>query len=300
MRLFRLAWWFFGARFLGRKAPLQTVLFVNSNCNLACKHCCIYQPKSPVIKSFEAIREELSYSFELGSRFVDLEGGEPTLWRDDEGSDLNSVIALAKEIGFYSVTVTTNAQLPFSDCRADSIWVSLDGLGPVHDRIRGEGAFEKLVKNIATCGHKRLSANMVVNLLNYESVGETIKFAAESPHLKSISINFHTPFPGTEELFLDWEARNKVIDEVIGFKKRGFHIMNSVSGLRLMKGLDFVKRCWVTNFIMPDGKRLDECQGKDAGVCDRCGFCMAGEMHSVFSFKPDTILAGLSLRVGSG
>jgi MoaA/NifB/PqqE/SkfB family radical SAM enzyme len=300
MRLLRLAWWFFGARFLGRTNPLQTVLFVNNNCNLACKHCNIYRQKSPTVKSFETIRDELGYAYMRGSRFVDLEGGEPTLWKDRNGRDLNSVIALAKEMGFYSVTVTTNAQLPFYDCRADSIWVSLDGLGPVHDRIRGEGAFEKLVQNIEGSGHKKLSVNMVVNRLNHESVRETIMFAAENPHIKSISINFHTPFPGTEDLFLDWETRRGVIDEVIALKKRGLPIMNSVSGLKLMKGVDFAKRCWVTNFIMPDGRRLDECQGRDAGVCDRCGFCMAGEMHSVFSLKPDTILAGLNLRVRGG
>ena len=36
---------------------------------------------------------------------------------------------------------------------------------------------------------------------------------------------------------------------------------------------------------------------KVEGVCDKCGFCMAGEMRAVFSFKLDTILAGLSLRM---
>jgi hypothetical protein len=45
------------------------------------------------------------------------------------------------------------------------------------------------------------------------------------------------------------------------------------------------------------GERLAECQGKKAGLCDRCGFCMAGEMHSVFTLKPDTILAGMNMRV---
>jgi hypothetical protein len=73
--------------------------------------------------------------------------------------------------------------------------------------------------------------------------------------------------------------------------------MNSVSGLRLMKTNNFLKQCWVSNFIMPDGTRLAECQGKAAGVCDRCGFCMAGEMRSVFTFKPDTLWAGMKLRV---
>jgi hypothetical protein len=34
---------------------------------------------------------------------------------------------------------------------ADSIWVSLDGLGQYHDDIRGKGVFERLVKHIADC-----------------------------------------------------------------------------------------------------------------------------------------------------
>jgi MoaA/NifB/PqqE/SkfB family radical SAM enzyme len=296
MKIFYLGSWFIKARFFNRQAPLQTVLFVNNKCNLSCLHCNIYSHQSPITKPFETIKEELLYSFSKGSRFVDLEGGEPLLWQEGE-RNLNSVIKLARDIGFYSVTVTTNAQRPFSDCRADSIWVSLDGVGRYHDRIRGRGAFDKLVKNIETCGHPRLSANMVINRLNYQAVRETIQFATDNPHIKSISLNFHTPFAGTEDLFLDWDSRKTVIDEIIAMKKQGHRIMNSVSGLKLMKGTNYEKRCWVTNFIMPDGQRLAECQGRKAGVCDRCGFCMAGEMHSVFHFKPDTILAGLKLRI---
>jgi MoaA/NifB/PqqE/SkfB family radical SAM enzyme len=281
---------------LGRKHPLQTVLFINNQCNLACRHCNIYARQNPVTKSYETVKDELIYAHSLGSRFVDIEGGEPTLWRDG-GHDLNSLIRLAKSLGFYSVTVTTNAQAPFEGCEADSIWVSLDGAGGGQDLIRGAGAFERLQKNIAACGHPRLSVNMVINSLNYQEVRETIDFAAQNPFIKSISLNFHTPFPGTEDLFLPWETRHKVIDEIIALKKQGRPIMNSLSGLRLMRGEKFERRCWVTNFIMPDGARLLECQGKSAGVCDNCGFCMAGEMHSVFSFSPGTIWAGLKLRL---
>jgi hypothetical protein len=73
--------------------------------------------------------------------------------------------------------------------------------------------------------------------------------------------------------------------------------MNSVSGLNLMKHNRFKKQCWVSNFIMPDGTRFTECQGKTAAICDQCGFSMAGEMNSVFNLKPDTILAGMRLRM---
>jgi len=295
-RLLHLGRWFFKARFLGCRNPLQTVLFINDQCNLACRHCCIYSRGEPIRKSRRAIAEDLKYAYELGSRFVDFEGGEPFLWREGE-LGFNDLVRLAKDIGFYSATVTTNAQMPFPGCEADSIWVSLDGLGDYHDSIRGRGAFAAALKNLESSGHPRLSVNMVVNRLNHPSVRETIRFVRDHPKILSISLNFHTPYPGTEDLFLDWETRKRVLDEIIALKKAGHPIMNSVSGLKRMKDMNFTKQCWVTNFIMPDGERLASCQGQKAGLCDRCGFCMAGEMHSVFTLKPDTILAGMNLRV---
>lgn len=292
--------WFLKTKLLGQKKPLQTVLFINDLCNLQCKHCNIYNIKNPITKTFEQIREELQYCYDQGSRFVDFEGGEPTLWKEGDRT-LNDILDLAKEIGFFSTTVTTNATRPFPNLKADAIWVSLDGIGKYHDMIRGEGVFDKLVKNIETCGHPDLSVNMVVNSLNYTSVEDTIEFAKQNPHIKSISINIYTPFGGPENdrLHLDWDKRIEMLDKVIALKKKGYPIMNSVSGLKLMKHNKFKKQCWVTNFVMVNGDRLDRCQGYRDGACDYCGFCMAGEMRSVMTFKPDTILAGLKLRMNS-
>lgn len=294
-QFFYLGWWFFGARVLGRRKPLQTVLFISDRCNLRCKHCSVYQLKNPHNMTYEQVREHLLYSYNLGSRFVDFEGGETMVWRDGT-RNINDLIDLAKEIGFFSATITTNAQLPFTGCRADSIWVSLDGIGPYHEAVRGKGTFARLEQNIATANHKSLSVNMVVNTLNYESVDETIEYVRNNPHIKSISINFHTPFPETEYLMIDRDLRNRIIDRVIAYKKKGYPIMNSVSGLKKMKRNDFKRRCWVTNFVYPDGSH-GNCIGEGTDICNDCGFCMAGEMASVFNFCPDTILAGLSLRM---
>jgi len=293
---FYLPFWFLKAKFFGIKKPLQTVIFISDQCNLACQHCTVYKTENQNIKTYEQIKEELEYSYALGSRFVDFEGGEPTLWHDGD-HDLNSLIRLSKEIGFFSATITTNAQMPFTGSEADSIWVSLDGLGDFHDEIRGKGTFDRAVKNIASAQHPKLSINMVVNSKNYTSVEETIEFAKENPHIRSIALNFHTPYAGTEHLFLEWQQRAAVIDLIIRKKKAGYSIMNSVSGLKKMKHNNFKKQCWVTNFILPDGTRLPECQGKTAQICDRCGLAMAGEMNSVFSLKPDTILAGMKVRM---
>lgn len=288
--------WFLKARILGKKAPLQTVIFITDYCNLSCKHCSESGHMGTIMKSYEEIDEELRYAYKRGSRFVDFEGGEPTLWQYGEYR-LNDLLDLAKKIGFFSTTITTNAQNSFHDCKADSIWASLDGYKEYHDVVRGEGAFEKLDKNIAECGHRSLSVNMAINKLNRVSVKDTIQYAKDNKAIRSISLNFHTPYPGTEELMLDWDERCKVIDEIIEMKKQGYQIMNSISGLKIMKKRGFKKDCWVTNFILTDGQRFDECPGSKINICDDCGFCMAGEMYSVLRFKPDTILAGLKLRL---
>ena len=299
-KLFYLGWWFLRARLFGRKAPLQTVLFISDICNLRCKHCSVYELKNPHNMTYEQVREHLQYSYDLGSRFVDFEGGEVTIWKDGD-KRINDLIDLAMEIGFFSCTITTNAQLPFAGSKADSIWVSLDGAGSYHEEVRGKGTFAKLEKNIAECGHKHLSVNMVVNTLNYTAVEDTIEYAKNNPAIEQISINFHTPFEGTEYLALDMDKRAEIIDKVLEYKKKGYPIMNSRSGLKRMKRnalgeISLGKECFVTNFIYTDGSR-SLCLGYGTEQCRVCGFCMAGEMSSVFHFCPDTILSGFKLRM---
>ncbi|MFI3297641.1 MAG: radical SAM protein [bacterium] len=294
-QLFYMGWWFFGARILGRTRPLQTVLFITDQCNLQCKHCSVYAKHKPDMMTYQQVREQLEYSYKQGSRFVDFEGGEVMLWRDGEYR-INDLIDLATEVGFFSATITTNAQMPFKGVKAHSIWVSLDGVGEFHETIRGKGTFARLEKNIAECGHKDLSVNMVVNKYNHTSVIDTIEYVKNNPAIQQISINFYTPFPDAENMMIDWDRRHEVIDEVIALKRKGYPIMNSVSGLKLMKHNKFKRRCWVTNFIYANGERSATCIGLNMGICDDCGLCMAGEMNAVFSFKLDTIFAGLKLR----
>ena len=316
-----LAQWFVRARFLGHKAPLQTVLFITDKCNLRCKHCSVYGSAGYKQRSFEDIVADMRYSYELGSRFIDLEGGEPTLWKEAKGEKaphdtsvvgdpaeakgeyytINDLIDAALEIGFFSITVTTNAQQDFSWIRPQSIWVSMDGVGEYHDRVRGEGSFARLEENIRNSGFKHICVNMVVNSLNYESLDAAMEYAKNNPAIEQISINFHTPYPGTEYLLLPPEKKAEIIDKVLAYKKKGYPIMNSRSGLKLMKRnalgeIELGKECFVTNFIYTDGSR-SLCLGYGTEQCRVCGFCMAGEMASVFHFRPDTILSGFKLRM---
>lgn len=288
--------WFLKNRVLGRKAPLQTVLFITDYCNLRCRHCTPSGHGCTQVKPFEQIKEELAYSYRLGSRFVDFEGGEPTLWRDGERT-LNDLYRLAKEMGFFSCTLTTNGQRPFGDTLADSVWVSVDGYQSYHDQIRGAGTFAALDANIRSSGHPALSISMAVNRLNRPSLADTVRYAQTNPAIRSIALNLHTPFPDTEELTMSWAERCEVLDELIDLKRSGAPIMNSLSGLRIMKKRGFSKDCWIANYILVDGTKLPCCPGSQLGVCDDCGFCMSGEMYSVLRLRPDTLRAGMDLRM---
>ncbi len=288
--------WYFRSRILGEKRPLQTVLMITDYCNLSCRHCTPEGHQCRFMKPYDQIRRELLDAYAMGSRFVDFEGGEPTLWRDG-AYRLNDLYDLAKKIGFFSGTLTTNGQLPFRGTRADAVWVSTDGYGASHDAVRGKGTFARLEKNIRESGVRHLSIAMSDNQLNRSSVGKLIRYVRKNPRIESAAFNFHTPFPETEELMLSPEEKREVIDEIIAYKKKGYPIMNSVSGLKIMKKRDFPKYCWMANYILVDGTRLPQCPGSVWKVCDDCGFCMAGEMYAVMHLKPDTLLAGIRLRM---
>ena len=300
---------------MGRRAPLQSVNFILDQCNLRCRHCSVYAIATPRIKALAQIREELEYCYSLGSRFIDFEGGELYLSKDESVEwhtyRINDVIDLAHEVGFWSVTITTNAQIPFIGTHADQVWVSMDGVGEWHDDIRGKGTFQRLDNNIRNYGEWRKSVggqappvcvNVVLNNRNYPCLDEVMEYVRNNPHIDQLSVNFHTPFSETEELFLEPEIRNTLIDKLIDYKRRGYPIMNSRSGLRAMKMRDGKtictdRYCWVTNFIFSDGSRSPKCMGYMHGVCDRCGFSMGGEMYAMQHFKPDTLLSGLKLRM---
>lgn len=290
--------WYFKNVVLGRRGHLQTVIAVTDCCNLACRHCAASVHACSGMKPYRQIEAELRRAYKAGSRFVDFEGGEPTLWRDGDYR-LNDLYDLAHRIGYFTCTLTTNGQQPFGDTKADFVWVSVDGDQVCHDRVRGQGTFERLDRNIRESGLKHLAVNMVIHRGNVSSVTETIRYVKDNPAISAISLNFLTPYPGTEELLLPWKTRVKVIDHMIKMKQAGYPILNSYSGLRGMKERKSHKNCWVSNFILLDGT-WTVCPGKGLGLCLDCGFCMAGEMDGVVRLRPDTILAGLRLRFPGG
>lgn len=294
-QLFYYAKWFFACRLLGKRKPLQSVIFITDQCNLHCKHCCIVKKEDQsVSRTYDEIKAALQKCYNMGSRIVDFEGGEPTLWHNGD-KNLNDLILLAKEIGFFSTTVTTNAQQPI-DCKSSLVWISIDGDQEAHNTCRGKGTYETAMQNIERSSHPCMNVNMTITKLNYHCVEDMIKMVKNNPRLKKISFSFLTPHPGCRDLMVSDEIRDNTINRIIKMKKQNDPIMNSISGLKLLKTKEFKPQCWIANFVLPDGTFLETCPGKNEGICGQCGYGMAPEMSLVFQLNPRTILAGLKVR----
>jgi len=291
------ATWFFKSRFLGRRRPLQSVVFITDRCNLNCKHCNVVKTGPECItKSYDEVKADLEYCYELGSRIVDFEGGEPHLWTDGE-RDINSLIDLARAMGYYSITVTTNAQLPLT-AKSDLIWVSIDGLREAHDEQRAPGSFDRAFKHIAACEHPNMNVNMTITAKNHQDFEAVARLVQSTPHLRRLSFSFYMPYE-SRDLCVTPEIRSQVIDTALRLKKEGIEIMNSNAGLKLLRDprrYADKRQCWISNFILSDGTRLDECPGAALGLCEECGFGMGAEMTLLWKLHPAMLKAGLSVR----
>ena len=280
-----LAWWFFRARFLGRRKPLQSVVFITSGCDSTCRHCSVCTTPSAYFKSFQEIQQDLDYCYSQGSRMLDVEGVEMLHWKSGTHT-INDVFQMAYDKGFYS----TSTMIPAADyaqwqklgVMVDVLWVSILHFSDT-----------SLLENL-----KDASLYMVINAQNYREVPAVLEFLQNHKGVQKIAFNFHTPFSGTASMALDHNQRKEVIKQLITYKRKGYRIMNSVSGLKNMLTLNFTLRSWICNFIYCDGRRSTQCiDDKSSGICEKCGFSMPGEMNAVFGFKIDTILAGLGIRL---
>lgn len=284
-QLIYLGWWFIRARFFGRRKPLQSVLFVTNGCNSTCRHCtrCTL-PTGHTFMPYDEIEKHLDYCYGQGARMLDIEGVHLLRWHDGVHTS-KDLFQLAKDKGFYS----TSTMVPAADYAAwqqlqvpvDVLWVSIMGFDDC-----------TLLKNL-----QGASLYLVVNKTNYHELPDVLEFVQQHPDIQQIAFNFHTPFAGTEHLALSKEQRKEVINQLLDYKRQGHRIMNTVSGLKNMLTLQFKRHCWICNFIYCDGRRSPQCiDDINSGLCEQCGFSMAGEMNAVFNLRPDTILTGLSIR----
>lgn len=125
----------------------------------------------------------------------------------------------AKEIGFLIVNIVTNGTIDLNIPEADVIFLSLDGTKENHNFIRGN-TFDTILHNISKANSSNICVYMSVNNVNYKDIEPLCKLVKETPNLKSISFNFHTPYEGTEFLSLINDQKLETVNSIKSMIKK--------------------------------------------------------------------------------
>jgi MoaA/NifB/PqqE/SkfB family radical SAM enzyme len=275
------------SRLLGWREPLLAGLKVTHHCNLHCRACPFWKKDGSGI-TFHQAQGAMRQLHEEGVRLLVLEGGEPFLWRDGEHT-LVDIVAEARRL-FFCVGITTNGTLPL-ESQADILWVSIDGLRENHNYNRGP-IFDKMIANIEASSHPKLFANITINRRNWQEVPELVKFLA--PKVKGITIQFYYPYEGTEDFFLPFPERRKVLDQLIALKNEGYPVSDSVSALEALKDNSWLCHPWLIASVEPDGTITHGCYLRNRAQisCANCGFAAHAEISLAYNWNWKAIKAG--------
>lgn len=277
--LLRLSYAGVDALLVHRKRPIIGSIIVTDRCNLSCKHCAV-KNISKIDYTYAQIKLDMEKLYSEGVRILLFYGGEPFFWRDGERI-LRDLVAEARAIGFAIVNVVTNGTLGLDIPEADTIMVSLDGCKSTHDFIRGE-TYDTIIKNISGAAARNICLYMAVNQLNKGEIREVCNISKQLEHVKSVSFNFHTPYPGTDHLSLSREDKAICAKEIVALIDEGYPILNLKSALPYIVENSFRTPCHQC-VIVENGERwtCGRCIEVE-GLCENCGFFFAAEISLAF------------------
>jgi len=169
-----------------KKLPLLAGHKLLYSCNLRCKMCPFWRRKDEKLLDLNDEIKIMKKLADAGVIFMGFEGGEPLLRRD-----LPEILKESYD-RFYTSLVTNGILLKnkIDSIRKnlDFLFVSIDGIGKVHDSIRGvEGAFEKSLEGI------KIASQYVPTDISFtitsENMSDAIKIVELAEEL-SVSVNF--------------------------------------------------------------------------------------------------------------
>ncbi len=183
--------------------PLVAELFLTDNCNLRCVSCACWRSTTRNELSTEEWESVLLQLAELRFVKVNFTGGEALIRKDAV-----HLMEYASSLGFGRLHLNTNG-IRLTPAMVDSILaagvrsfnISVDGLGSLHDEIRGrKGAFDQTIEHmrylIAQREHVPLKIRLMFTLMrdNVASLPAVAKFAQELDVRLAINLASDTIF----------------------------------------------------------------------------------------------------------
>ena len=270
-----------------KQEPILGTVIVTDKCNLHCKHCSVNNITA-VLYPYQQILGEMRQLYDMGVRILFFCGGETFLWRDGDYT-LRDLVIEAKRMGFLIVNVVTNGTYPLDLPEADLILLSLDGDREHHNAIRGD-TYDTIFQNIRNATADNICFYMAINQINKDSVRDVCLAARDTPHVKAVSFNFHTPYPDTKELALSKEEKAQCCCTIAQMMEEGAPVFNLKSAFPYLIDNSFPTPCHQC-VVMENGE-LSTC-GRCIhvpGLCQQCGYFFVAEYTLLFQGNPKVII----------
>jgi MoaA/NifB/PqqE/SkfB family radical SAM enzyme len=222
-----------------RHRPFLLYYKPTARCDARCATCRRWSTPRPPREELplETVKAMLRRFREAGATILVLWGGEPLL-RDD----LPEILREAKRVGIRT-SMCTNA-LRLADRAGevvphlDVLLCSIDGLGKVHDELRGvDGAFERVAEGIRAATAVGGSDVKVWATVNRRDVADLEALALFARGL-GVSIEFFplAPVPGhNDDLVLEEPELRAAFARLRVLKRQGLPIRNPDRALRLVE-----------------------------------------------------------------
>ncbi|MBU0959237.1 MAG: radical SAM protein [Nanoarchaeota archaeon] len=169
---------------------------ITDKCPLSCKHC--YQGRgansSRVILSLKESLRRVDVFARNGIKILLLTGGEPLT-----NKNIHEIVGHSRSYGLDTAILTSGYLITkkvaerIARASPNAVQISFDGVGEVHDSIRGEGVFRRVedaMKNLTEQG-VYYYLKMTLNKLNLSGVLDAVKYC----HAKDVLLNFSNAMP---------------------------------------------------------------------------------------------------------
>jgi radical SAM family uncharacterized protein len=244
------------------KAPVIAGHKLLYRCNLECGMCPFWRREDEELLTLDEEVRMMKSLARGGVSFLGFEGGEPLLRHD-----LPEI--LAESHRRFHTSVVTNGWLLRNRIRdiaphLDLLFVSLDGIGDLHDRLRGiPGSFNRAVDGIRSAkGHVPVAISSTITNENMDDAEKVVALAERL----GVGVTFQVAYKYStaENLTPAGQKLRETLERLLALKERGAPIFESREYFTSVinswyRGIPWRCKPWLTMNVDPQGRIVLPC-----------------------------------------